>query len=450
MEPFELTVAEAAERIASRELSPVTLMMSLLERIQWLEPELKAWVTLEPEAAMEAARESERELGQSGPRGPLHGVPVGLKDIFYTEGVKTTACSEVYANFVPAYDATCVARLKKAGALVLGKAVTTPHAALDPSPTVNPWDPTHTPGGSSSGPSVAVAARMCPAALGSQTVGSTLRPAAYNGIVGLKPTYGRISLHGVLPLAWSLDTVGILVRSVKDAALMLQAMAAYDPNDLTSSGEPVSDHLGGIDDLRAAPSIGIVRDFFYERAEEAVRAHTDDIAQHLARAGARVTEVRLPSSFADHAEAGSMTFEAEAAAVHEAEFGAGPDRYPPLIRGIIERGMQTSGLCYAKAQRVRVQFRREVQETLRNVDVLLTPTTPSAAPRDLGTTGDPAFQRPWTTAGLPTISLPSGLDGSGMPLGIQLVALWFNEASLLAVARWCEESLGVRVAPPVG
>ncbi len=425
-------------------------MESLLARIKRLEPSLKAWVTLDQESAMVAARTSEEELRRDGPHGLLHGVPVGLKDIFYTAGIKTTACSELYADFVPTYDATCVSRLKAAGAIALGKTVTTPYAASDPSPTVNPWDPEHTPGGSSSGSAVAVAARMCPAALGSQTVGSTLRPAAYNGIVGLKPTYGRISLLGVIALGWSLDTVGILARSTEDTALLLQAMAGHDPGDPASSTEPVPDYLGGLERLERPPHIGLVRDFFYERAQEGVRAHTDAIAQRLAKAGAVVDEIELPASFIDNEAAGNVTFKVEAAAVHEADFRAGPHRYPPLTRAMIEEGMEISAVEYAQSQRVRAEFRRDIKETLGKVDVLLTPSTPTPAPRDLTTTGEKHFQGPWTTAGLPSISLPSGLDGSGLPLGIQLVGTWYAEEGLLAAANWCERALGAVPAPPVG
>ncbi|MCZ6614602.1 MAG: amidase, partial [Chloroflexi bacterium] len=449
MEPFELTVSQATRMIASGELSPLTLMESLLERIQQMEPLLKAWVTLDREAAMDAAQASERDLLRSGPRGLLHGIPVGIKDIFYTAGVKTTACSDLYADFMPTYDATCVAKLKAEGIIVLGKTVTTPYAASDPSPTVNPWNPEHTPGGSSSGSSVAVAARMCPVALGSQTVGSTLRPAAYNGIVGLKPTYGRISIVGVMPLGWSLDTVGILARSTEDAALLLQAMAGHDPYDPASSTEPVPDYRKGLDLLDRPPHIGLVRDFFYERAHKEVQAHTDAIAQLLSEAGAVIHEMNLPASFIDNEAAGNVTFKVEAAAVHEVEFRAGPHRYPPLIRAMIEEGMEISAVEYARAQRTRAEFRRDIKETLGKVDVLLTPSTPTSAPRDLATTGEKHFQGPWTTAGLPCISLPSGLDSSGLPLGIQLVGTWYAEARLLAVANWCEAALGPVPAPPV-
>ena len=431
MEPFELTVSQAARMIASGELSSPTLMESLLGRIQQLEPSLKAWVTLDREAAMDAAQASEREIHRNGPRGLLHGIPVGIKDIFYTAGIRTTACSDVYADFVPTYDATCVTKLKAQGAIVLGKTVTTPYAASDPSSTVNPWNPEHTPGGSSSGSSVAVAARMCPVALGSQTVGSTLRPAAYNGIVGLKPTYGRISLVGVIPLGWSLDTVGILARSTEDTALLLQAMAGHDPYDPSSSTEPVPDYCKGLDLLDRPPHIGLVHDFFYEQAQKEVRTHTNTVAQRLAEAGAVIDEIELPTSFIDNEAAGNMTFKVEAAAVHEVEFRAGPHRYPPLTRALIEEGMEISSVEYAQVQRTRAEFRRDIKETVSKVDALLTPSTPTSAPRDLTTTGEKHFQGPWTTAGLPCISLPSGLDSSGLPLGIHLIGTWYEEARLL-------------------
>ena len=246
-ELHELTVAESAARIARRQLSPVELMESLLERASALEPSLSIWVTLDADVALEAARESERELDASGPRGPLHGVPVGVKDIYYTAGLKTTACSPILAEFVPDYDAASVALLKGAGAIVMGKTVTTQFACGDPPPTRNAWDAAHTPGGSSSGSAVGVAARTFPAALGSQTAGSVLRPASYNGVVGLKPTFGRISRYGVIPVAWSLDTMGSFTRTVEDAALMLSVLAGHDPRDRSSSTRPVPDFVSALD-----------------------------------------------------------------------------------------------------------------------------------------------------------------------------------------------------------
>ena len=241
--PNELTAAQAARAIARRELTAVELAEACLNRIEALDERLLAWVYVDRETVLADARRADGAVAEGRPLGPLHGIPIGMKDIYYTAGIPTKAGSEVYKDFVPDYDATSLTLLKKAGALMLGKAVTTEFACLDPSPTYNPWNPAHTPGGSSSGSAVAVAARMCPAALGSQTVGSVLRPAAYNGVVGFKPTFGRVSRYGVVPVSWNLDTVGWLVRTVEDAALLLQVMAGPDVADPVSSREPVGDYL---------------------------------------------------------------------------------------------------------------------------------------------------------------------------------------------------------------
>lgn len=448
MEPFRLTVAEAAARVRSRELSPVALTESLLDRIEALEPTLKAWVTVDRQGALEAARRCERELEQRGSRGPLHGVPVGLKDIFYTAGMKTTACSKVYADFVPPYDATAVARLREAGAIILGKTVTTEFAFADPPLTRNPWNPDCTPGGSSSGSAVAVAARMCPATLGSQTGGSTLRPAAYNGIVGFKPTYGRVSRYGVIPLSWSQDTVGILVRTVEDAALLLQVLAGHDPHDPSSANRPVPDYRQAPERPPAPPRIGMVRQFFFERADREVCQHTAAIAERLSRAGARVEEVGLPESFATAHAAQAIIRTVEAVAFHEELFREHREEYSPKLRALLEGGMLVPGVRYVQAQRLRRRFRRDMETVMGQVDALLTPAAPSPAPQDLSTTGDPVFQGAWTYAGLPAIAIPSGLSPSGMPLGIQLVGAPFAEDRLLAVARWCELVLEMELMPP--
>ena len=242
--PTDLTVAEISTQVREGTLSPVDLVKALFEGIDELEPSLGAWITLDREGAFEAARALEKDLAGGADGGSLCGVPVGLKDIFYTAGLKTTASSPLWADFVPDQDANCVARLREQGAIVLGKTMTTQFASGDPTPTRSPWGSDVNPGGSSTGSAVAVAARMCPAALGSQTGGSTLRPASYHGIVGLKPTYGRITKHGVIPLVYSFDTVGILVRTVQDAAMMLQAMAGHDPSDRSSLDAPVDDYVG--------------------------------------------------------------------------------------------------------------------------------------------------------------------------------------------------------------
>jgi aspartyl-tRNA(Asn)/glutamyl-tRNA(Gln) amidotransferase subunit A len=423
-------------------------MQSQLDRIQAWEPMVHAWVTLDAETALAAAKESEAELRSHGPEGPLHGIHVGLKDIYYTKGILTTACSPTHATFVPSYDATSVAKLKAAGAIIQGKLVTTQFAAGDPSPTRNPWNLMHTPGGSSAGSGAAVAARMCAAALGSQTGGSTLRPASYNGVVGLKPSYGRISRYGVIPLAWSLDTVGILVRSVEDAALLLQAMAGSDPEDPGSAGAPVGDYVGAVQRAGKPPRIGLLRTYASAIATPEAWARTEEAVAKLEKAGATVEEVELPDSFAIHEEARSMVMMAEVSAFHYDTFRKWPDAYGQGLQRSIRTGALLSALDYLQAQRIRRQFRNDMEPIFAKHDVLLTPTTPASAPKDLSTTGNAVFQSPWTSCGVPAMSLPIGLDSASMPLGIQLVSAPFAEELLLAAARWCETILEFNLRPP--
>ena len=448
-EPYTLSVSEAAEQIRNQQLSPTAYAGELLERIDTHEPALQAWVTIDREEVLSTARQREQELASGTASGIMHGVPVGLKDIFYTAGMKTTACSRIYADFVPDYDATCVARLKEAGAIILGKAVTTEFATSDPSPTRNPWNAAHTPGGSSSGSSVAVASGMCPAALGSQTGGSTCRPAAYNGIVGLKPTYGRISRYGVVPVSWSLDTVGILVRTVTDAALLLQAMAGYDANDPGSANVPVPDFQRAMENRDGPPRLGLLnKGYFFDRATPEVRQHTEAMAQQLAQAGAIIEELELPESFATAPDVQRIVMNVECAAFHEEFFRHRADEYGPRLRANIEMGLLVPSVTYLQAQRLRRQFRQDLTDLAQRVDALLTPAIPAPAPRDLNTTGDAAFQAPWTSAGLPTVVIPSGLSEDGLPLGIQFAAPPFEEGRLLGVARWCETALGIDLRPP--
>lgn len=442
-----LGVAEVAALVQRREVSPVEVVQACLAQIDAVEPRVHAWATLDRDGALAAARTCEAALQQGASSGPLVGVPIGFKDIIYTAGVRTAAGSRVYADFVPSYDATVVQRFRKASAISLGKTVTTEFATADPSPTRNPWNLTHTPGGSSSGSAAAVGARMIAAALGSQTGGSTLRPAAYCGIVGLKPTYGRISRYGVIPVSWCLDHVGILTRSVLDAALVLQAIGGYDPQDPGSLHAPMEDYESAVRQADRPPRLGWVREFFYDQASPETRQHINAILGQLERAGATVQDIKLPSSFATAAPAQRLLMKVEAAAFHQDMFMQQRDQYGPKLRATIEAGLLISGVDYLRVQRLRRVFQQELAGLFEAVDVLITPTTPAPAPRDLSTTGDPRFQVPWTYAGVPTITLPSGLSQDGLPLGIQLIAPATQESRLLRAARWCEMALNVTLAP---
>ncbi len=447
-QPHELTVSQAAQQIKEKTLSPVDLAQSLLDRIEATDEALKAWVTIDREEVLTTARQLEVEAEQGKTRGLLHGVPVGLKDIFYTAGMKTAAGSKVYADFVPEFDATSVAKIKEAGGIILGKAVTTEFATSDPSPTYNPYNFEHTPGGSSSGSSVAVATKTVGAALGSQTGGSTCRPAAYNGIVGLKATYGRISRYGVVPVSWSLDHVGILVRTVEDAALMLQVMSGEDANDPGSSNEPVPDFLQQMADNNKPPRIGIVNQYYAEKSTPETWAHTQEIVQKLKAAGAEIVELGLPDSFGTCHSAQRVVMNVECAAFHEQFHATQAEDYGPRVRSGMEMGMLVPATKYLQAMRLRRQFRQDMVQMVQPVDAVLTPATPAPAPKDRNTTGDASFQVPWTSSGLPTVTLPSGLSEDGMPLAMQLGGLPFQEGRLLGVSKWCESALGVQLSPP--
>jgi aspartyl-tRNA(Asn)/glutamyl-tRNA(Gln) amidotransferase subunit A len=442
---WELGVADAARAIRRKELSPVDVLEALLQRIDAVDARVQAWAHIDRARARATARQRADDVARGTLHGPLHGVPFAVKDIFYTAGLPTEAGSKVLAGFVPAYDATSVARLKEAGAVLLGKLHTTEFATYDPAPTRNPWNLACTPGGSSSGSAAAVAARMIPIALGTQTIGSNVRPAAYCGLVGLKPTFGRISTRGVIPLTYTQDHVGLMARSVEDIALALGVVAGHDLEDPSSSREPVPDYPAALT-RRRPPRVGLVREFFLERATAEVARITTEAVDRLARAGATVEDVKLPPSFRAVHAAAHLIMRSDTASIHAELFAQKADLYRPAIRSAIEMGMLLPGDLYVRSLRVRRQFRGELSPLLARYDVLLTPTTPAPAPEGMAT-GDPQFQVPWSLSGLPSITLPCGLAASGLPLGIQLVSAAFTEAPLLAAAAWCEDVLGRGRAP---
>jgi aspartyl-tRNA(Asn)/glutamyl-tRNA(Gln) amidotransferase subunit A len=446
--PHELPVREAAAAIRAGRLTAEALVEACLQRIDALEPALQAWAAVDRAGALESAAGLGADARAGRIRGPLHGVPVGLKDIFHVAGLETRAGARGLAEGVAAEDAASVARLRAAGAIVLGKLQTTEFAMADPAPTRNPWNPGRTPGGSSAGSAAAVAARMVPGALGSQTVGSTLRPAAFCGVVGLKPTYGRVSRRGVLPVSWSLDHVGIFARTVADAALLLDVLAGYDPRDPGSAPLPPPDLTGVLGDVpRRAPRLGLIGEPFRERAAPETGRHLDAVAERLARAGATVEPVRLPAILPALVSAVQVVMRAEAAAVHAEPYREHATEYRPRIRGVIEAGQCIDAALYLRAQRIRRRARQELAGLLRRYDALVMPAAPGPAP-DPATTGDPSFNAPWSGIGAPSIALPTGVAPDGLPLGTQLVAAPFAEAGLLATARWVETAVAFTAAPP--
>jgi aspartyl-tRNA(Asn)/glutamyl-tRNA(Gln) amidotransferase subunit A len=452
MQPWQLGAAEAAGLIRKKELSPVELTESCLARSAELDGELRAWVTLDAagarRAAAAAAESLHDQLGSGEPPAPLAGVLVGVKDVIDVAGLPTTASSRVLADAAPAeQDADCTGRLRRAGAIMAGKLHTAEFACADPPPTRNPWNAAHTPGGSSSGSGAAVASGMVPAALGTQTGGSTLRPASYNGVVGLKASYGMISNRGVIPVAWSLDHVGIIARSVTDAALVLAGAAGYDPLDPSSSPRASSYVMPGSAGDKP-PVIGLIRSFFLERCEPEVLQHTLEVAARLEAAGAQVREITLPDSFGALTAGASLILRTEMYAYHRERFARSRDRYGPLNTAILDLGSRTAAADYVRAARQRPGFAADLEQSLAGVDIALTPGTPAPAPRNTSTTGDASFQAPWTAAGLPAVALPSGVNQWGIPLGIQLTGRRWDDATLLGHALWCERVIGFAAHPP--
>ncbi len=447
MQPWQLGAAEAAQLIRKKELSPVELTESCLARTAALDGELRAWVTVDADGALRAAAQLQDQLGSAGTPAPLAGVPVGVKDVIDVAGLPTTASSRVLAGAAPAgQDADCTGRLRGSGAIMLGKLHTAEFACADPPPTRNPWNTEHTPGGSSSGSGAAVAAGMVPAALGTQTGGSTLRPASYNGVVGLKATYGMISNRGVIPVGWSLDHVGIIARSVTDAALMLAGAAGYDPLDPSSSPR-ASSYVMPESASDQPPVIGLIRPYFLERCEPEVLQHTLDAAARLEAAGAQVREITLPDSFGALVAGAPLIMRTEMYTYHREQFARFRDLYGPLNRALLDLGARTAAADYVLAARQRPGLVAELEQALAGVDIALTPGTPAPAPRNASTTGDASFQAPWTTAGLPAVALPVGVNQWGIPQGIQLIGHRWEDAALLGYALWCERVIGFTAHP---
>jgi aspartyl-tRNA(Asn)/glutamyl-tRNA(Gln) amidotransferase subunit A len=441
------SIHAAAEAIRQGQLSPIDLLESCLERVGRFEEKVRAWVFIERDGARAAAEERDRELRRAQWRGPLHGVPLGIKDIFDVFDWPTAAGSRLWRNSIARHDATVVRRLRQAGAVLLGKTVTTQYASFDPPPTRNPWNPSRTPGGSSSGSAAAVACGMCPGALGSQTGGSITRPASYCGIAGCKPTWGRVSTHGVVPLAPSMDHVGPLARNVRDLAILLGVIAGPDPLDPDCANRLVPDYAAKLQRKQPPPRLGLVRGLFEAKAHPAVLQMLEGTCDRLRQSGAQIGERGLPAAFDEVLPRHRTVMAVEAARYHEPRLRRHPDDYDPNIRTLLEEGLACPAPEYARCKEHQRQLSQEMAACLEGVDVLLTPATTTPAP-DAATTGDPAFNSPWSYTGLPTVCLPAAMSPDGLPLGIQLVGRAWDESGLFATALWCETALGFDAGDP--
>lgn len=434
--PFELPQIPAAmDLIRQGQLYPRQLVDHCLERIRRFEAQVHAWVCVDERGAIAEADRLGDLARQGRWLGPLHGIPIGVKDIIDVAGLATEAGSPLLRGRVAEHDAPVVARLRAAGAIILGKTVTTEFACFDPSPTRNPWNLEHTPGGSSSGSAAALALEMCMAALGSQTGGSIIRPAAYCGVAGLKPTFGRVDTAGVVPVSRHLDHVGPLARSAVELWTMFAAMTGAE--DQTLDLPPLS----------APPTISVIGEFFLQQADDAVRDVMVTASDALLKSGAQLQMLSLPESFVLALAMHRCLMAVDAAETHFQTFTEHQDSYGPRVRALIEDGLSTLAIDYALALRHQEQFRRDMEAIIRGDVIAATPATPTAAPAGLDSTGDPSFNSPWSHAGLPSVTIPCGLTPAGLPCGLQLISPPNQEHRLLSVAAWCEQALAFRAAP---
>jgi aspartyl-tRNA(Asn)/glutamyl-tRNA(Gln) amidotransferase subunit A len=443
------TIAEIAAQYRSRALSPVELTRALLGRIERLDPTLHAFVTVTAERALAEARAAEAALARGEAASPLLGIPLAYKDIYATRGIRTTAGSALLADWVPEDDATCVARLQKAGGVMLGK-LTTHEFAFGIQfpghrfqPAKNPWNLEHMPGGSSSGSGAALAAGLVHGALGSDTGGSIRGPAAFCNIVGLKPTYGRVSRAGVITLSWTLDHTGPMARTVEDCALLLKALAGHDPADPASSREAVADPLAALRQGVRGLRVGVPRAYFFDGVDAEVEKALEQALTTLRGLGATVTDVEIPSIGASWAFLAILM--AEAFAYHERDLRTHPERYGDVLRERLLAGGLILGSEYVQAQRLRSRLQAEMLDVLGRVDVLATPTTPKPAPT-FAAVWDPSFgfpksnMAPFNMTGLPALALPCGVSSEGLPLSLQIAGRPFDEATVLRVGHAYEQA----------
>jgi aspartyl-tRNA(Asn)/glutamyl-tRNA(Gln) amidotransferase subunit A len=456
-DPCHLSALELGTLLRKRELSALEIAQATLERVESLEPRLNAFITVTAEEALDVARRRDKELAAGQDRGPLHGIPMAVKDLYDTAGVRTTSGSKILADWVPEQDAASIRRLRAAGAVIVGKTnlnefacgVTTTNAHYGD--TNNPWDLSRTPGGSSGGSGAAVAAGLCTVATGSDTGGSIRIPAALCGVVGLKPSYGRISCQGIMPLSWEQDHPGPITRTVFDAAIMLQAMAGWDAADPASIDRPVPDYTAELDAGIEGRKVGVDWEFALNGISTEVRAAFEVALEVLSGLGAKVVDVHLPG-LTEGMSAGLTMWRGDAAAVHEEWLRTRAEDYDPLVRARLEGTMAVTGAEYARAQRARARLKRDLQGIFGQIDLLATPMCAVAAPPHGASqvvvggqefdvlAGLTRYSRVFNFTGLPSISIPCGFTSDKLPVGLQLVAPMFDEVGVLQAAQAYEQA----------
>jgi aspartyl-tRNA(Asn)/glutamyl-tRNA(Gln) amidotransferase subunit A len=456
----ELVLSEASQLVRTKGLSPVELTQECLSRIERLNPKLNAFITVTADSAVAEARQAEAEVQHGRWRGPLHGIPIALKDLVDMAGVRTTAGSGVFKDRVPTEDAEIVRRLKAAGAVFVGK-LNLQECAYGGSsaighfgPVHNPWNLDYSPGGSSGGSAAAVAARLCFAAIGTDTGGSIRQPSAYCGVVGLKPTYGRVSTSGVIPLSWSLDHIGPITRTAMDAALMLEIIAGYDPRDITSIDAPVPDYVAAVADSTSSLRLGIPRAYFYDELHPEIQVAMKTALLVLQTITASEHDVAAPltdATYSSWMDSYGAIFTAEAYAYHKDYIARNPELYQAPTLKRLRAGAEVTTGTYIQSRRWLDQVRRSIVHAFDSVDLLITPTArvPPFTIADLQADPDTVRAkelamlhntRPWNFAGLPTISVPCGFTRTGLPIGMQITGPPGGEATGLRLAYAYEQA----------
>jgi len=445
MELTALTLTEAAGLIDRREVSPLELAQAHLERIELVDPRLNSYLTLMAESALQSAREAEAAQARGERLGPLHGLPVALKDLFDTRGVRTTVGSSFFKDNIPSQDAFVVRRLAQAGAVILGKlnmheiALGVTNANPHFGACHNPWDLQRIPGGSSGGCGAALAAELCLGALGTDSGGSIRIPSSLCGVVGLKPTYGRVSLKGVIPLSWSVDHAGPMARRVADVALLLQVIAGYDPYDPSSVDLLIEDYQAQLQQGVGGWKLALADDAYFSRVEPDVQSALQEAGKVFAGLGAHVEPVEVPRA-REAARTNGLILTSDAAAYHRERMAERPQGFGQDVLQRLRNGASYSSTDYALARRIQAEIRRRFEKLFAHYDLLLTPTTPTPAPPIEGPDAVEqariltSFTAPFNLSGLPALSLPCGFSQAGLPIGLQIVGPPWAEARLLRAA----------------
>jgi aspartyl-tRNA(Asn)/glutamyl-tRNA(Gln) amidotransferase subunit A len=449
------SIGELAPLLRDKHISPIELTEAVLQNVDTYNEQINAYITVEKEKAIKAATFAEQEILNGNYKGALHGIPMALKDIMYFKGERATIGSKIHGEFIPNYDATVVAKLKNEGVIFTGKLnmheyawganTTNPHYGA----CHNPWDLSKIPGGSSGGSGAAVAADLTIASLGTDTGGSIRIPAASCGIIGLKPTHGRISKYGCFPLAWTLDHIGPMTKTVYDAALLLETLSGYDPKDPTSVNTPSKNYSGLFEESLEGVVIGIEEDYFFKNVDSRVSESVQYAVQELEKLGARIETVKIPS-LAQSEFAELITITTEASAIHHKNLLEQPEKFGEDVRFLLEVGELVSGVDYLQAQQIRRKMSNDFAETFKKVDVLITPTLPFLPPNIGENSVDIngklhsfldeviRFTGPGNLTGLPSLSIPCGVR-DGLPVGLQIMGPAFQEEKVLNVAYLIEK-----------